>query len=83
MSEEKHEGRSPDLQERYLGIDDDGVNDTSGPPVGRADADADAARSGAAPPLGHSEEQDQGQVPTGADDADADARRTGADPDDA
>ena len=83
MSEQKHEGRSPDIPERYMDLDDDDANDTSGPPVGRADADADAARSGAQPGWGHDEERDQGQAPVGAADADEDARRTGALPDDA
>ena len=81
MSEQKHEGRSPDIQERYLDLDDDDANDTSGVPVGRADADADAARSGADPAWGHSEERDEGDAPVGAADADEDARRTGALPD--
>jgi len=49
-----------------------------GPTVGRSDADADAARSGADTDLSDATRDSDG-VPVGSDDADEDARRSGAD----
>jgi hypothetical protein len=64
------------------GLDDNqqAPAEDTGPPVGAADADADAARSGADVDLDDPQRDSDG-VPVGGADADADAARSGADTD--
>jgi hypothetical protein len=58
-------------------VDDENKTPDSGPTVGRSDAEADAARSGADVDLSDATRDDDG-VPVGEADADEDARQSGA-----
>lgn len=79
MTERDDEGGNPSLTERLLTSGDEGT-DEGGAPVGRADADADAARSGAdVGPV--TDERDTEGEPVGQEDVAEDARRSGADTD--
>jgi hypothetical protein len=59
-------------------VDDENDTPDSGPTVGRSDAEADAARSGADVDLSGASRDTDG-VPVGEDDADEDAVQSGAD----
>jgi hypothetical protein len=81
MTERDDNTPGADFLDRVLNTDDGvaGADDT-GVPVGEADVDADAARSGADVDVPEGQRDSDG-VPVGRDDAEADAARSGADPD--
>lgn len=80
MSEQEKRTPGKSIKDRVFGSDED-HSDDAGTPVGRSDADADAARTGAAGAVGGagSEQRDSEGGAVGSEDVEADMRRSGAD----